>query len=449
MRFLTQTNLISKLEKLFSASPDKWKKTSNLLSSTTSLYIAVGILFMTIALGTYVDIENEAMHVRHLGISTNLEKIGRLDQELTNMLVMALYEQNSLRTASYDSVNGDLARTIKSVSELTKTEKFQQEISALSEDRSALITIEGNVIKMMGEDKWDEAKRVLFGEEYVLAKKTSEIDSQMAVSVVTGELDTTAKRFSRLRMVAMGARIGALLLLLWVGVIFSRKTRSDFAEQVRLRDEISVAYEGMEERVRERTADLEETTSRLAVENEERLKSDARTRLILNSAGEGIFGVDTEERVTFLNDAAAELLGYRGDELIGKEIHGIIHHSFIDGSPYPKIDCPMLHACSQGEERHISGEALWRKDGTQFLSEYSATPISDDIDGLAGAVIVFRDITERKRTEEELRLRMEEMERFNRLVVGREERMVQLKKEINELLEEMGREQKYKTEAQS
>jgi PAS domain S-box-containing protein len=214
-----------------------------------------------------------------------------------------------------------------------------------------------------------------------------------------------------------------------------------------LRDEITVAYEGMEERVRERTADLEETTSRLAEENEERLKSDARTRLILNSAGEGIFGVDAKERVTFLNDAAVALLGYAADELIGQEIHGIIHHSYSDGTPYPKKDCPMFQACTQGGERHISGEALWRKDGTQFLSEYSATPISDDKDGLAGAVIVFRDITERKRNEDELKLRMEEMERFNRLVTGREERMIQLKGEINMLLEEMGKERKYKTEA--
>lgn len=445
MRFLTQINWISKLTNLFPARK-ALNKISSLLGSTTSLYIAVGILFLTIGLGTYVDIENEAMHVRHLEISTDLEKIGRLDQELTNMLVMALYEQNALRTASYDSVNGDLARTIITVSELTKTEKFQQEISALTEDRNALRTIESNVIKMMSEDKWDGAKRILFGDEYVLAKKTSEIDSQMAVSIVTGELDATAKRFNRFKMAAMGTRIGALLLLLWVGVMFSRRTKADLSEQVRLRDEISIAYEGMEERVRERTADLEETTSRLATENEERLRSDARTRLILNSAGEGIFGVDTEERVTFLNDAAAGLLGYIADELIGREIHGIIHHSFSDGSPYPKKDCPMFDACTQGKERHISGEALWRKDGSQFLSEYSATPISDDKAGRAGAVIVFRDITERKRNEEELKQRMEELERFNRLVTGREERMIQLKAEINGLLGELGREQKYKTE---
>ena len=420
---------------------------SNALGSVQSLYVAVGILSLTIALGTYLDIKNESMHIRRLEVRTGLEKIGRLNQELSNMLVMSLYEQNSLRIASYDSVNGDLARVILKVTSLTKSQKYEQEISALSDDRKNLHSIEVNAIKLMSEDKWDEAKQLLFGDEYVTANKTSEIDSQMAESIVTGDLDAVSLRFNRLRTLSICANIGALLLLLWVGIMFSRKTRINFAEQVRLHDEISVAYDGMEERVRERTADLEVTTSRLAAENEERLKSDARTRLILNSAGEGIFGVDAKERVTFLNDAAAGLLGYFAEELIGKEIHGIIHHSYSDGTPYPKKDCPMFDACTQGKKRHITGEALWRKDGSQFLSEYSATPISDDKDGLVGAVIVFRDITVRKRNEEELKLRMEELERFNRLVTGREERMIQLKKEINELLEEMGREKKYKVEA--
>ena len=416
------------------------------LYSVKSLYIAVGILFLIFFLGAYIDFKNETIHAQHLEINTGLEKMGRLNQELTNMLLVAILEQNASRSVRYDMQNNDLEQTIKMVINLTNTKKSQPEISNLSQDRRKLNVIEDNVNKLISANKWDEAKNVMFGDDCVLAKKTYEVDNVMAVSAVTGELAETEKRFDRFRMVAMGTRIGALLLLVWVGVMFSRRTKADLSEQIRLRDEISIAYEGMEERVRERTADLEETTNRLATENEERLKSDARTRLILNSAGEGIFGVDTEERVTFLNDAATAQLGYTADELIGREIHGIIHHSFSDGSPYPKKDCPMFDACSQGKERHIFGEALWRKDGSQFLSEYSATPISDDKDGLAGAVIVFRDITERERNEKELKQRMEELERFNRLVTGREERMIQLKAEINALLEELGREQKYKVE---
>jgi len=443
MRFVTRINWMRKIVDLFSAGKMQ-NKISNLLNSVRSLFMAVGILFLTIGFGIYVDFENEAMHVRHLEISKNLEKMGRLNQELTNMLLMALYEKNSLLTAGYDSVDNDLARTIKVVVDQTRMRKYQQEISALSVDRTTLHAIEATVIKLMSAEKWEDARLLLFGDEYVMAKKTSEIDTELAVSIVTENLEATARKFGRFRMAALGTRIGALFLLLWVGVMFSRRTKADLSEQMRLRDEITLAYGAMEERVLERTADLEETTNRLAIENEERLKSDARTRLILNSAGEGILGVDLEERVTFLNDAAASLLGYTAEELIGREVHGIIHHSYSDGTPYPKKDCPMIHACSRGEERHIVGEALWKKDGSKFLSEYTTRPISEDKAGRTGAVIVFRDITERERNEEELRLRMEELERFSRLVTGREERMIQLKEEINTLLGELGREQKYK-----
>ncbi|MBF0530302.1 MAG: PAS domain S-box protein, partial [Deltaproteobacteria bacterium] len=241
------------------------------------------------------------------------------------------------------------------------------------------------------------------------ARKTNEIDSETAVGAVLGELNAAAQRFRGIRNTSQGTRIGALLLLLWVGVMFSRKTSSDLAEQVRLRKEITVAYEELERRVLERTADLQERTLQLARENEERLKSEARTSLILNSAGEGIFGVTKEERVTFFNMAAERLLGYTSDEVIGKELHDLIHHSHADGTRYPRKNCPIAHACAHGEEKHISDEVLWRKDGSMFPSEYSVMPILDDKGLVDGAVVVFRDITERQNNEKELKQRMEEL----------------------------------------
>ncbi len=414
------------------------------LNSVKALYVAVGILVVAAGLGTFMDIRNEAMHARHLEISTGLERMVRLDRELTNLLLTAILEHNTLRATRYDSVNTDLEVTIKRVIDLTREQNLSQEISALSEGRARLHAIEKKVVELIGADKWHEARGLLFGDEYVLAKKSYEIDSVVAVGTLTGELSATARRFGRFKAVSLGMRIGALLLLVWVGIMFSHRTRVDLAEQVHLRNEITVAYEAMEERVQERTADLEETAGRLALENEERLKSDARTRLILNSVGEGIFGVDTEERVTFFNRAAEMLVGYTADEVVGKELHGILHHSYPDGTPYPREECPMYLACIRGEKGHASGETLWRKDGSRFLSEYLVTPISGDKGGMDGAVIVFRDITERIHNEEELSRRMEELERFNRLTMGREERMIQLKMETNALLEEMGREKKYR-----
>lgn len=414
------------------------------LNSVKALYAAVGILFLTVGLGYYVDTKNEEVNVRHIEINTNLEKIARLNKELTNILTIALLERNALRTASYNTVNNDLEQSFKAVVKLTQTQNLLQEISALSDGHARFHPIEGKVIELMSADKWDEARSILFGDEYVFAKKTYELDCEMAAIAVTGELSAQAQRFSRIKTFSLGLRIGSLLLLLWVGVMFSRKTRADLSEQVRLRKEITVAYEGMEDRVLERTAELEETGKRLATENEERLRSDARTRLILNSAGEGIFGVDAEGRVTFFNDAAAKLLGYAADEITGREIYGAILHSRADGTPYQREDTPMFQAVANGEQGHVSGETLWRKDGSMFLSEYSVTPISDGKGGMAGAVMVFRDITRRKRNEEELEHRLDELERFNRLTIGREERMIQLKLEINSLLEETGRDKKYK-----
>jgi two-component system sensor histidine kinase/response regulator len=131
-------------------------------------------------------------------------------------------------------------------------------------------------------------------------------------------------------------------------------------------------------------------------------EAEERSRLILDSAGEGIFGTDAEGVVVFINPAGSSMLGFKPDELLGKKIHPIIHHTRTDGSEYPIEKCPMWEAYSHGKARHIEDEMLWRKDGTGFPVEYSALPIFKD-NGVAGSVVTFRDITERKRAEEEIK----------------------------------------------
>jgi len=414
------------------------------LNSVKTLYAAVGMLVVTIGLGSYVDMRDEAMHASHLEISTGLERMVRLNQKLTSVLMIGAMEHSSLATATYESVGTALADTVRSVTELTRQQSFGREMAALREGSDKLRAMEADAIGLMRFYQWDEARRLLSSDRYVLAKQTYEIDSVIALAAVNGELAVVNQRFAKIKVVSLVMRIGALVLLVWVGIMFSRRAQADLAEQVRLRNEIAASYEALEERVRERTADLEEATGRLALENEERLRSEARTCLILNSAGEGIFGVDTEGRVTFFNTAAETILGHGAHEVNGREIHGIIHHSHADGTPYPQAECPMYLAFIRGEERHASGELFWRKDGSHFPCEYSVTPIANDKRGSSGAVIVFRDITERIDSQEELNRRLEELERFNRITMGREERMIQLKQEVNTLLEELGRENKYR-----
>ncbi|QIN80145.1 PAS domain S-box protein [Rubrobacter marinus] len=127
-----------------------------------------------------------------------------------------------------------------------------------------------------------------------------------------------------------------------------------------------------------------------------------RNESILNSAGEGIYGLDQAGRVTFVNPAASRMLGYEAEELIGRPVHELTHHTRPDGTPYPKEECPIYGAFKDGAVRRVSDEVFWRKDGTSFPVEYASTPISEGGE-VTGAVVTFSDITERKEVEEKLR----------------------------------------------
>jgi PAS domain S-box-containing protein len=187
----------------------------------------------------------------------------------------------------------------------------------------------------------------------------------------------------------------------------------------------------------------QEQADQLRAQKEALLVAEERIRLVLESAGEGIIGVNSEGKITFVNPAACKMLGYSTEEFVGQGLHGLIHHSHAAGSPYPQENCPMYKSFSLGTISHVDDEVLWRKDGTSFPVGYSSTPVTKE-GTVVGAVVTFRDITERKKMDTELKEHVADLERFNRLVIGREERMIQLKEEINGLLEKLGGEKKYK-----
>ncbi|MCI0618543.1 PAS domain S-box protein, partial [bacterium] len=145
--------------------------------------------------------------------------------------------------------------------------------------------------------------------------------------------------------------------------------------------------------------------------------SEEHTRLILESTDEGLFGVDTEGRIVFVNPSACHLLGFTVDEMIGQQSHKLIHHHYPDGSDYPVDHCPMYGAYKHGETARTEDEFLWRKDGSGLPVEYGATPVRKD-DSILGAVISFADITERKRAEAEVLKSKKELEHTNFLADG-------------------------------
>ncbi|MCK5001490.1 MAG: PAS domain S-box protein [Gammaproteobacteria bacterium] len=139
--------------------------------------------------------------------------------------------------------------------------------------------------------------------------------------------------------------------------------------------------------------------------------------LILDSAGEGIFGIDTSGHVTFCNRAATEMLGYRVEELLGIAMHEAVHHSHADGTPYAPEECPMRAAYQDGETHEIDDEVLWRKDGSNFPVEYTAVPMRKN-DQLVGSVVMFKDITERKLAEDEIAAREQQFRNLVETIPG-------------------------------
>ncbi len=130
-------------------------------------------------------------------------------------------------------------------------------------------------------------------------------------------------------------------------------------------------------------------------------ESTAQNSLLLESVSEGIFGTDEDGITTFVNPAAAHMLGYELEELIGKSMHNTIHHCHPDGKHYPKEECPLEKTVQDGKPCHVTNEVLWRKDGTSFPVEYRGTPVLHN-GVVSGAVVTFSDISARKQVEAQL-----------------------------------------------
>jgi two-component system sensor histidine kinase VicK len=123
---------------------------------------------------------------------------------------------------------------------------------------------------------------------------------------------------------------------------------------------------------------------------------------ILESVGDGIYGIDLDGKVTVVNSAAAQMLGYKQEEMLGRNMHQLIHHTRADGTPYASADSPIRKSLTNFATVRISNEIFWRKDGTCFPVEYVARPQIDsqspDTNGLKalGVVVAFTDTTERR-----------------------------------------------------
>lgn len=164
-----------------------------------------------------------------------------------------------------------------------------------------------------------------------------------------------------------------------------------------------------------RGVDRDITRRERAEEALERLSR--QSELILNSVGEGIYGLDLQGNTTFGNPAAARITGWRTEELLGKPLHDILHHARPDEPRYSRKACRICTAFQDGSCSRVDDAVFRKKDGTSFPVEYATTPIHDKRGEVVGTVVTFQDITERRKLEQQLR-QSQKMEAIGKLAGG-------------------------------
>jgi PAS domain S-box-containing protein len=177
----------------------------------------------------------------------------------------------------------------------------------------------------------------------------------------------------------------------------------DITDFKRNEEALLEAHQALEDRVAQRTAELAERGELV--------------KLLVDSTPGAIYGIDAEGNCTFCNPACLRTLGYaHAEELLGRKIHSLIHHSRADGTPYSQVDCPVFASFHDGKDAHVVDEVFWKKDGTSFPVEYGSRQIRRH-GKIVGAVVSLFHITDSKTREMELR-HGQKLEAVGRLAAG-------------------------------
>jgi PAS domain S-box-containing protein len=179
-------------------------------------------------------------------------------------------------------------------------------------------------------------------------------------------------------VIGIGGGIAFLLSLL-----INRSIYRDVVERDRQR-----------EMIENQTRQLTRQAEKLTAQQKEQERLTRQMQALLESTEAGFYGMDTAGNCTFINRAGARMLGYKPKEMIGRQLHDLIHYRHRDGSSYPQSDCPIFVASQRGRSAAADNEVFWKRDGTPLSIEYSTSPIIQDGEH-RGAVVAFADITQR------------------------------------------------------
>ena len=308
----------------------------------------------------------------------------------------------------------------KAVARLKELEVLPSELAYIEKAKGYsdhLIKTEEEAMAAVERKDFDEARRLAFGEYYGEQKNLIMGNNKKFQDTVNARAQALTKHFhDEMSFFMMLTNLlllisGALVLFLVYSIGIRRLLNPlkylthIMQELVQGNLEIPIQVSGKRDEMAEMGRALQvfkENAIKKNIAELELSKVNKSRSLILESVGEGIYGLDLDGKVTFLNPMAEKLIGYSLEELKDEPVHLLIHHSKPDGTPYPIEECPIYHSFRDGEIYSGGDEVYWRKDGSSLPVEYTSTPIYEE-GKLAGAVVAFKDISERKYADEVLK----------------------------------------------
>lgn len=231
--------------------------------SNSSLYLAIVLLVVSVAIGIYTDLRSSEITRQQAAIDSRLLRVQTLTEAINSTLATTLLEQNILRLASYETHNEELNLTLAQVRQLSERLRMAPEAERLQQQGEGLRSVQAKAVALMDQEQWYAAREILYDEAHLRTQKIYEISSDLAIIALTNELAENARMHEQQRLGALWLIVAAVVLLLWAGNRHSRRLQHEAREQARLRQAIVRANQELEHEVQRRTAELEDANSRL------------------------------------------------------------------------------------------------------------------------------------------------------------------------------------------
>ena len=315
-----------------------------------------------------------------------------------------LLTHDSTYLRPYTSAREDVERQLASIRELTADNLIQQRrIDSLSLITDAKLVEMNATIVLTQTGHADSALRVIMtGRGRQLTLEARKLINEMEVDESNLLVQRTSIYDDRARAVVLVIVIGSLLAAA-LSIVTMLWLRSGVKQLEDAKDTIEEQSDEIAEELR-KTQSLSDRliASNAGLQSANNAAEAALTRveLLLESTDEGIYGIDAAGRCTFINSAAARVTGYERGQLLGKNMHDVLHHHRADGSAYPADECLIDEAAITGTTTRVANEVFWTADGRAVPVEYTASPIVNN-GQILGSVIAFDDITIRKRADRE------------------------------------------------